>query len=158
MDQPNQIDKNTILEQYKLYIEMADRISQRRQSSNNYFLSVNTLLISCFTFMTNSEAKSSFNFLAISLAGWVLCFVWYRLIRSYKDLNSGKFKVVHEMEKILGYSPYDREWDKLGRGKDKALYLPFTNIEPFVPFIFSVLYLISILASNPWDSIRACFN
>jgi hypothetical protein len=34
-----------LLEQYKLYIEMADRISSRRQSANSFFLSLNTTLV-----------------------------------------------------------------------------------------------------------------
>ena len=87
----------------------------------------------------------------ISLAGLVLSYVWYRLIRSYKDMNSGKFKVVHEIEKELPLSPYDAEWEALGRGNDPKLYLPFTRIEIWVPGIFGALhgivFLLSVAAS-----------
>ena len=34
-----------VLEQYSLYVEMADRISARRHSANSYFLAVNSLLV-----------------------------------------------------------------------------------------------------------------
>ena len=34
-----------LLEIYKIYVEMTDRISTRRQSANSFFLSINTLLI-----------------------------------------------------------------------------------------------------------------
>jgi hypothetical protein len=40
--------------------------------------------------------------------------MWYRLVRSYKDLNSAKFKVIHEIEKSLPISPYDAEWEAVG--------------------------------------------
>jgi hypothetical protein len=153
MNNNNEIDKPILLEQYKLYVEMADRISQRRQSTNTYFLSVNTFMISFFAYAISGKSNIYIAFSAISIAGWALCYVWYRLIRSYKDLNSGKFKVIHEMEGLLGYAPYDIEWDKLGRGKDKKLYKPFTEIEPFVPLVFAVLYLITILMIIPWDSL-----
>ena len=33
--------KEHLLEQYKLYVEMADRISGRRQTANSFFLSIN---------------------------------------------------------------------------------------------------------------------
>ncbi len=56
----------------------------------------------------------------ISIAGMLICYSWYRLIRSYKDLNSGKFKLVHEIEKLLPISPFDDEWEIVGRGKDKT--------------------------------------
>ena len=34
-----------LLEQYKLYVQMADKISERRQSANTFFLTINTVLI-----------------------------------------------------------------------------------------------------------------
>ena len=37
-----------LLEQYKLYVEMADRVSERRQTANNYLLTVNSILVSLF--------------------------------------------------------------------------------------------------------------
>ena len=36
---------NINLEQYKLYVEMADRISSRRQNANSFFLSINTAIV-----------------------------------------------------------------------------------------------------------------
>ena len=66
-------------------------------------------------------------------------------------MNSGKFKVVHEIEKELPLSPYDAEWEALGRGNDPKLYLPFTRIEIWVPGIFGALhgivFLLSVAAS-----------
>lgn len=38
--------KAHLFEQYKLYIESAEKISDRRQSANNYFIAINTALIS----------------------------------------------------------------------------------------------------------------
>ncbi len=63
-------------------------------------------------------------------------------------MNSGKFKVIHEMEKMLEYQPYDREWEKLGRGKNKKLYRPFTNIELYVPWVFGFLYVFLTVGLN----------
>ena len=60
-------------------------------------------------------------------------------------MNSGKFKVIHEMEQMLGYQPYKREWEKLGEGKNKKLYLPFTNIELYMPLVFGGLHILYIV-------------
>ncbi len=157
MGNADTVDKTILLEQYKLYVEMADRISQRRQSANNYFLTINTFLLSFFAFFSNGISSISLLIFLISLAGITLCYVWYRLIKSYQGLNSGKFKVIHEMEKLLGYAPYDIEWEKLGRGENKKLYLPFTNIEPYIPGVFGVLYIVAILRLIPWKSILDSF-
>ena len=78
-----------VLEIYKLYVQSADNISARRQSANSFFLSVNTAIIGAVGYL--SDGIGSFGW-AVSLAGIVLCVAWYRSVRAYKDLNSGKFK------------------------------------------------------------------
>lgn len=138
------------LEIYKLHVQMADNISARRQSANSFFLAVNTAIIGIVGYVGGSSGEWKW---FVSLAGMVLCYSWYRLIRSYKDMNSGKFKVIHEIEKELPLSPYDAEWEALGRGKDAKLYLPFTHIEVWVPVVFGVLHGVAILMAMPWERI-----
>lgn len=140
------------LEIYKLYVQMADNISVRRQSANSFFLTVNTAIIGVVGYVGGTSGNWNW---AVSLAGLILCYAWYRLVRSYKDMNSGKFKVVHEIEKELPLSPYDAEWEALGRGKDPKLYLPFTRIEMWVPRVFGALHLIVLLISFPWARLSA---
>ena len=95
---------------------------------------------------------------AVSLAGLILCYAWYRLIRSYKDINSGKFEVIHEIEKTLPLLPYDAEWEALGRGKDPSLYLPFAHIEMWVPGIFGALHGLVLLLFIPWDPLLSSLS
>lgn len=132
--------KSHLLEQYKLFVEMADRISARRQSANSFFLSVNTAIIVLVGYINFGGQFASSYYWLVSLAGIALCFMWYRLIRSYKDLNSAKFAVIHEMETELPVSPYDSEWEKVQRGTNKKLYLPFTHIEVYIPWVFLVIH------------------
>lgn len=149
--------RSHLLEQYKLYVEMADRISARRQSANSYFLSINTALLAFLGLVAN---RNSGNVplswvLVVSIAGVILCYSWYRLVRSYKDLNSGKFRVIHAIEGKLPLAPYDAEWVSVGRGEDPDLYLPFTHIEIRIPWIFAALYFGFVV----WNAIRVmCFS
>ena len=84
----------------------------------------------------------------------VFAYFWYRIIKSYKDMNSGKFKVIHIIEKKLPLALYDAEWSVLGRGEDPKLYLPFTHIEIKIPWIFIIFYLIILLWNIiPWKSV-----
>ena len=139
--------KSHYFEIYKLYVEMADRISSRRQTANSFFLSINTAVIAYTSYFHTGlpkDEKDSFYWI-VSLAGIILSYMWYRLIRSYKNLNSGKFKVIHSIEENLPLSPYDAEWEALGKGKDSKLYRPFTNIEMFVPWIFLILHFAVLL-------------
>ena len=138
--------KPHLLEQYKVYVEMADRISARRQTANSFFLSVNTAIIALIAYVNFGSDKTDFYWL-VSLAGMILCYMWYRLIRSYKGLNTAKFKVVHEMEQKLPFAPYDIEWDKAGRGENPKLYLPFTHTEMIIPWVFFAVHVVVFLES-----------
>jgi len=130
-----------LFEQYKLYVEMADRISARRMLANSFFVAVHTALITAFTVLLKEKVLLATLFgLAPLLAVMLLCFVWWRVVHSYRQLNSGKFKVVHGLEQMLPVAPYDAEWNALGSGKNRKLYLPLTHIENWVPVCFGGLY------------------
>lgn len=141
-----------LIEIYKLYVKTADNISDRRQSANSFFLTVNTAIIGIISYMQlGLKSKSDTGlYWIIGIAGMALCYTWFRLIRSYKDLNSGKFKVIHEIEQNLPIAPYDAEWESLGRGENPKLYHPFTKVEMNVPWIFFSLHFIIFALSFPW--------
>ena len=135
-----------VLAQYQMYVGMADRISARRQTANSFFLPINTALVGLVGDLSLGRTQPGVDsFVAVGLAGMVLCYLWYRIIRSYRDLNTAKFKVVHEMEKLLPLRPYDAEWDAVGRGKDANLYKPFTHVEIAVPWVFFTLHLLLVV-------------
>ena len=134
--------KSHCLEIYKLYVEKADAISSRRQSANSFFLAVNTAVLGVIGYVSKSDGGTK---LAIGIAGVLLCFFWYRLIRSYKQINSVKFNVIGVIEKELPLSPYDAEWEALGRGKDPKLYKPFTKTEMVVPWVFLICHVVVIV-------------
>ena len=139
------------IEIYKLYVTSADNISGRRQAANSFFLTLNTALLAFLGYSKPSFAQPVTRLtLIVTLAGIVLCYTWYRLLRSYKGLNSGKFKVIHLIEKNLPLSPYDAEWEAVGRGKDPKKYKPFSHVELYVPWIFVVIYVIVLLISFSW--------
>lgn len=135
-----------LLEQYKQYLDMADKISERRSSSNAFFLTVNAGLISGFGIADLSSHKTPILlFIAGGSSAILLCYWWFRLISAYRDLGTAKFKVVHEIENSLPIRPFDAEWEAVGRGEDKKLYWPFTHIERRIPWVFMCLYVLVIL-------------
>lgn len=141
--------KKDVLELYKSYLEMTDRISSRRQSANSFFLTINSAIIGLVSYV-NLGNNASGLYWVIGIAGILICFTWYRLIRSYKDMNTGKFLVIHEIEKLLPLAIYDSEWEVLGRGNDPKKYLPFTNVELTVPLIFAGIHFFVIIFSIQW--------
>jgi len=137
--------QNHIIEQYKVYVEMADRISARRNLANMFFLTLNTTILGAigFSFEKIHLVNPKWLILIPILSILILVFVWVWLIRSYRNLNSAKYKVIGNLEKRLPASPYwAGEWNELGQGKDLKKYLPLTVLENVVPIIFGLIYII----------------
>ncbi|MGZ4929342.1 MAG: RipA family octameric membrane protein [Halobacteriota archaeon] len=129
-------------EQYKLYVEMADRVSARRALANTFFLTAHTAIITALaTFYKDISAAKGWMIAPLG-ALLCLCFVWWRLIMSYRQLNSGKYKIIGAMEEFLPAAPYAAEWIALGRGNSPKLYRPLTHVENWVPFFFMLLYIV----------------
>lgn len=143
-----------LLKQYTVYFGSAERISDRRQTANSFFLTVNTGLIALVGYIQLGTANSAKLYWMVSLAGIALSFMWYRLIRSYHDLNTAKFKVIHEIEMELPLAPFDAEWEAVGRGDNPKLYLPFTHIEVGIPWVFLLLHLVAFAWAFPWAVVR----
>ena len=141
--------RGAIMDQYRLYVEMADRVSARRGLTNTFFLTLNSLILTAVGIFWGSEQSPSVPAEAI----WVLlaaalaqCGAWWMIVRSYRQLNGGKFKVVGLIEKRLPASPYSSaEWKALGEGEDWRLYLPLTHVEQWVPMIFAAVYIAAVL-------------
>ena len=134
--------KEHLFEQYKLYVEGVEKTSDRRQQANNYFITINTALISLIglSFQFKIFENLAWIKFILALVGIIICVVFWYLIRSYKQLNTGKFSVIHEIEKSLPLALYKYEWEILGEGKDNKKYYPFSHIELFIPWVFGIIY------------------
>jgi hypothetical protein len=140
--------KEHLFEQYKLYVEMADQVSNRRNLANTFFLTLHTLLLGVLGFaFEKGPALVDRWVIAFPLAAvLLLCLAWWMIVRSYRQLNAGKFRVIGEFEERLPASPYwSAEWKVLGEGKDIRKYLPLTHVENWIPILFAFLYIIVAL-------------
>jgi hypothetical protein len=139
-----------LLEQYKLYVEMADRISNRRAQTNRFYVSLLSGLLALLSIVVGRNIFSDFQTIAfsvISVLGLTLCALWNINIRSYRQLNSGKFKVIHEMEQCLPFPCYNREWEILGEEQESKKYLQLTRVEQYVSFMLAIPYILLFLYS-----------
>lgn len=141
--------KSDLFEQYKLYVESAEKISERRVSANNYLLTVNAFLVTLYGLLAASPYKGGWAVL-VPVAGVLVSLTWHRIITSYRDLNTVKFRVIHELEREMPAALYDYEWRKAEEGRGKA-YHPLTHLERWVPVIFMLLYvLLAVIAVLDW--------
>ena len=86
-----------------------------------------------------NDAPVQMIFTAAGVIGALLSISWYVVIRSYRQLNTGKFKALHELEQKLGYPFFEREWELLAQGGDWRRYWRLSTVEVTLPIIFFVL-------------------
>ncbi len=139
-----------LLDQYKLYVQLADKVSDRRADANKFYISLLSgllaLLAAVVSLKTATAIQSTVLFV-VAMLGVLLCYMWFVTIRSHGQLSSGKFKVIFEVEKNLAFPFYAREWEVLGKGKDSRLYRPLTRIERYVPQLFAVPYTLLLFVA-----------
>lgn len=113
-------------------VEMADSVSQRRDSMNNLFATLNLAVIAAISWMW--DMRTAF----LCAAGLVVCIVWLLYINSFKKLNTAKFEVILNIEQKMGLSPFKDEWEML---KKQKRYIRGTILERILPIAFAVGYL-----------------
>lgn len=130
--------------QYQIYVDGMEKISDRRQNANNYFITINTVLISFIGVLFQVKILEHVAWIKslIAVIGIIICVIFWFLLRSYKQLNTGKFKVIHEIEKRLPLALYDFEWKTLDEGENRSTYFPFSHIEMIIPWVFGFVYVV----------------
>ncbi|MET9294845.1 hypothetical protein [Streptomyces sp. NPDC003077] len=135
-----------VLELYKLAVEMADRVSARRGTANAFFLSIQSALVTLVGFGIPKLSESPWWVsLAVSLAGITLSATWWLQLRSYRDLNSAKFKVINKLEEQLPAQIFADEWEALKNDPIpgwRKRYAELGTSERIVPQVFAVAHLI----------------
>lgn len=131
-----------LLDQYKLMVEMADRVSARRATANSFFLTVQSALVGTFGFSRDDQWP-------LAVAGLVVAVAWWLSLRSYRMLNGAKFAVINEMEEHLPASPYKDEWAILKRadGPLHKRYAALSFVEQTVPVAFATLNSVLIVVA-----------
>lgn len=139
-DRDYDLKESTFFEQYKIMVNSSEELIKRRQVMNTFFLTLNLGICSAVGITLTKDVNYAF-LLILSMIGLIASYSWRKMIKSFGQLNSGKFKVINAMEQYLSASIFKAEWIALGEGKDKNKYSTFTNVEQNMPNILAVIYL-----------------
>lgn len=148
-------NKQIMFEQYKLLIDSAHKIEERRSGSNNIFLSINTLLSSLLvrpSVLSQAQEKDLVVLILLSLIGILISKNWLKIINSYKELNIINFLLIQKFEIFLPTKVFsmraELEEDIEGKKrndfqKNKGnVILSRENLLPEMFIFFYIVYLI----------------
>ena len=129
-----------LLEQYKLYVESSQKVTDRRITTGNYLLTVNSFLLTVFG-VASSQHLGGVWLAIVPVAGLLVSFTWYSLVVFYRNLGAGKYRVVHQLESFLPVAPFLSEWrsahDEKGRRRTGV-----THLERVIPLAFAAVYVV----------------
>ena len=118
-------------EQFKLFVESAEKMSEKRMINNNFLLTLNTAYIG---FLVTIDKK----ILILYILGIILCVVWLIMNFNYRERNKIKFEIINEYE-----SKHNQFYIKEYAKTKKMLNLNF--FENVIIFIFVIVYILTYI-------------
>ena len=91
---------NAILSQWQTCVEMANNISQRRDSMNNLMVTLNLALITAISIAWDLKS------MIMCFAGVVVSVMWILFINYFRRINKAKYDVIIALESKLPESPF----------------------------------------------------
>ena len=170
MNKSEESNNSHAFEEFKLFYESAEKVTDRRLSANRWNYSICTAMLIAIAGILNwGLSKPSFfvgSIIVVIIIGGMavlFCSFWIRQIDDFKKLNNAKFDILNRMapsisfatyenDKRVSFSPFEKEWDALKEAgavhelsKFNLVVLKSSNIEYLIPQAFRILFFIIIL-------------
>jgi hypothetical protein len=153
-------------DEFKLYYESTEKVTDRRLSANTWNYSICIGMIVAIAGIIKWSAGNSFFYVGLTAIlllcamAILFCSLWLGRITDFKYLNNAKFKVLNEMapqmefdldhpNEVASFCPFEKEWKMLEEvkaaveiGHRKIIALKSSSIEYFIPKAFRVLFLL----------------
>lgn len=134
-----------MLEEYKLFCDMAQKLSERRQTSTQTYLAVNTAIFTVLAFLVKDAGFRGWSMIEVTaplyLAGIAVSIVWLRTIYDFRRVIGWRYDQLREMEKVMpdSYRTLTKEYEAYYHAKGG---ISFSNLEAWMPKLFIILYAV----------------
>lgn len=138
-----QSNPNLLLDQYKMMVSSTEKVTDQRLKVNNLFFTVTTTILS-FSLLIGKAFEfgkvAMVLMLVFATMAFIITYFWEKLIKSYGKLNTGKFKLIDEIEKQLKTNLFQREWEILLNevGYESNTVTETTVIKRFRQFVVAI--------------------
>lgn len=139
----NSDDTESLLALHKLYVEMANAVSQRRDNANKFFLTLATAPFALLVLASRGYQDVFSNPLVMAASGAIgiaVSIAWVLNLWTYQKLNKAKYGVILEIEPKLPHAGFTREWELLKADHYQGL----TKTEMGLPTLAAIVYAIQI--------------
>lgn len=140
-------NREELFQQYRLFVDSAEKISERRSHLNTFFIALHSLFVSGLSFFKTDIFSY---IIPICIFGCVLAFLWWYMLCNYRSLNKAKFKIIQEIEKHLPLNLYSTEWSLYKTRKhwyNPNRYFSFSRLEMVLPWLLILVYVYIIITT-----------
>ena len=138
----------TNFEEYKLFADSTQYLSDRRQAATSTHLMVNTAIFTVLAFLMKDTGLGGWPLVGVTVplfvAGVLACGIWYKMITQYKALISWRYKQLVTMERAApeSYQMYVKEDEEFFGSQSGREWFGFSRLEIWLPRLFLSLYVI----------------
>lgn len=115
-------------EKYKIFIESAEKNSEKRISQNNIYLSINLAFLS---YILTQNFDVVLKVLA-NVLGLLICILWFFTIGNYSKRNKVKFEIINA-------SPFGSLYKE--ESKRISVLTSLSSMEQLTAILFGILYI-----------------
>lgn len=134
-----ELHQEHLLEQYKMLIQGIDYTSKWKHTTNSYFLTIHTMLLTAVGLSAaRGDIAPELTHDVIPIIGVLLALVWWASARRYNDVLAAKFFILHCVEQSLPLALYKTEWELLRASHGSPNRVLF--LELAVPMLFLIFY------------------
>lgn len=139
-------DKNRALEQYRILCDTIAKSNEIRETSNNFWIAVNTFGVSVAGFLMNTDKLYGFLkttlVVVVLVMGVVFCMSWFSSLLTIKRTIEVRNDLITEIEQYLPIKAFRHYFYYTGRQRG---YNSLTARELMVPGAFLFAYAIFAL-------------
>lgn len=141
-----------LIEIYKLQAQLTNSVSNRRTTTNRFYIVIMSGLILIFsTFLQNTDKLPAelLNIVSIEqlivvlgVLGLSLSWIWCISVNSYLRVNSRKYEALKKLEDELEYQFFKNEWEFLADDEQENTYWQRSRIELTLPSLFFICFTV----------------
>ena len=121
-------------ENYKIFVESAEKISEKRANLNNIYL---TFSLALFSFISVSKLNQVY-FYILNILGILMSIIWFITIDNYSKRNKVKYEIINEYENKNKLKWFSEEEKRI------SVLTNLTFLEKLLPIAFIIIYLFYI--------------
>ena len=138
-------EKAMLFEQYKMVVESAQKIEERRKDLNSIFITINWIfftVLSQMTHLNNVQFSSVLALAVLLIVAIVVSIHWLIVISSYKHLNYINYALLRSLENLLPTAVFSLRTDIMSELEEAEKGNVILEKETLIPKLFLIIYFI----------------